>query len=741
MVNAQDFTPSTSSDSGLTPNVNVGTPDVHSIEGSLKDMHVNGGELESFESQMLALHKASAEGDVNGVRAVLSKNLNVLESINPQTGLTAMLCAIYGGQHATVRELAMAGAYPPPPTVTNDPSILAILYPPPPPPPQHQMQPPPPQHHHAQHISRGAPFSPSGGRPSFGAQQQSGGSPEESGKVNLPPAEVSRNIPCRNYPNCRYGDACAFHHPGPVANGAAAGAANGGAFYPTPFASEFVPMGPPGAAGAGMFYPGMAPSFPQHAGFAGHHFPGNGNGAPNGGAGGHRRRPSEVPAAVQQQSQAPAPIAEEGSTDVAVAAEEQQGEAKPAGDEQQQQSSTDAEAQTGNSGVVDGQQQAQTSATQPPAPRGAAAAAANGFPPVRHHKKMSFSGAKNGGPWLGPMAANARAAVLGTWINGHPPPCAFFQQNKCRNGEMCKFPHILPDGTDCRHPDVISGAVPPVSHSGPGGRVPRARLSMSANGQFERLPHHAALKGSQAHAQAQAAAAAAARANAASQQNGSPAPVTGETAKDGKAEGAAAAAAAAPTPSDAKKPAPAAIVAPAATRGQSASRSAPNTRSASPAQHNNGFRPERVNGHHQAKRIPNGPQAQGGRSSSPKQRIPSADDFPALAGSTGSLSSSAVLKPIQDGKTAAQVLSAPAPPKPVPTKAESSSAESGELVRVRSNESNANVTTVSEDDAVLVSHTPVSTEAKSAPRAPISFAAAIANSKAPESTATVALQA
>lgn len=55
-----------------------------------------------------------------------------------------------------------------------------------------------------------------------------------------------------------------------------------------------------------------------------------------------------------------------------------------------------------------------------------------------------------------------------------------------------------------------------------------------------------------------------------------------------------------------------------------------------------------------------------------KQKLPSADDFPALAGSTGSLTDSGVIvKPGPYGnKTAAQVLSAPAPPKPISTETE-----------------------------------------------------------------------
>ncbi|KAH8920405.1 hypothetical protein BT69DRAFT_412233 [Atractiella rhizophila] len=33
---------------------------------------------------------------------------------------------------------------------------------------------------------------------------------------------------------------------------------------------------------------------------------------------------------------------------------------------------------------------------------------------------------------------------------GARPPCAFFEANRCRNGDECMFPHFLPDGRDAR---------------------------------------------------------------------------------------------------------------------------------------------------------------------------------------------------------------------------------------------------------------------------------------------------
>ena len=63
--------------------------------------------------------------------------------------------------------------------------------------------------------------------------------------------------------------------------------------------------------------------------------------------------------------------------------------------------------------------------------------------PFGHNKKLSLSGASH--PW----GQGRGAAGGGSWKDGNPPPCAFFSQSKCRNGEFCKFPHLDAEGNDC----------------------------------------------------------------------------------------------------------------------------------------------------------------------------------------------------------------------------------------------------------------------------------------------------
>lgn len=65
--------------------------------------------FQAQQERMKALHKNCAEGDVLGVRGILSGSLELLESIDPATGLTPMLQAIYANQVEVVKELMMAG--------------------------------------------------------------------------------------------------------------------------------------------------------------------------------------------------------------------------------------------------------------------------------------------------------------------------------------------------------------------------------------------------------------------------------------------------------------------------------------------------------------------------------------------------------------------------------------------------------------------------------------------------------
>jgi hypothetical protein len=300
--------------------------------------------------------------------------------------------------------------------------------------------------------------------------------------------------------------------------------------------------------------------------------------------------------------------------------------------------------------------------------------------PFGHGKKPSFSGGPR--PW-GRASVPAGAGSLGTWKDGNPPPCAFFSQGKCRNGEFCKFPHLDAEGNDCRHPDVVRGILPPLPSL---SRQPRA-MRMGANfGPFDPAFRHQQLM---AFVQQRGVA----QPNA--EGEGEVSPTIDEDVVPADVEAPSAVPAeATPNATDSTSetsdrptqthtlPAsvpPKPIVVPVPPVIRSASQpgvqrvhaNGISSRSHSPAPSNVSFH---GNGHPRrgGSRAPfNGPGPHGSRSSSAgteiakalPQRVPGADEFPALGGLTEKKDA-----PVANGKTAAQVLSEPAPPKPVTVK-------------------------------------------------------------------------
>jgi hypothetical protein len=335
-----------------------------------------------------------------------------------------------------------------------------------------------------------------------------------------------------------------------------------------------------------------------------------------------------------------------------------------------------------------------------------------------HGKKPSFSGgprpfaprASIGGPGAG---IGGSGANLGAWKDGVPPPCAFFVQGKCRNGELCKFPHLDEQGNDCewfpadvimmpncsrllgRHPDVIRGIIPPLPSLARQPRGMRMGMGMGPGGNFGSFdPSFRAQQQQQQllFIQQQRQAAAQAHQNGIeevtpSAETATATPVNGSPEKPTLPSSVPAKPTAAPTNPAAPLPA---IVRSASQPG--IARVHANgyiSRSHSPAPSNVSFHgnghPRRagsrvpfpnggVNGHVNGNGDVNGNAS--GRSASTErhatgrppqpQRVPRADEFPALGGAPTSPNGAQQV----NGKTAAQVLSAPAPVKVTPAKAE-----------------------------------------------------------------------
>ncbi|WVW84725.1 hypothetical protein I302_106760 [Kwoniella bestiolae CBS 10118] len=778
-----------------------------------QDEQLVTGEMDGLESQMSSatigeLHAACAEGRLEDVRAVLSRGLEGLESLDVNTGCTPIVLAIRENHHDVVRELLSAGAIVPPPGLTNDPLMLSILclqpmYGIPPQfmgmPPQDFYQQPGfyPAEAQQQH-QRGMfmplpPSGPAGPRKDGVTSSPNGGNPN-----NLPPAEVSKTIPCRNFPNCKYGNSCVFFHPRhqpffPSAHGPAPIGPNG----------SFIPQGYENG------YPAPYPPVP------GPYFIPNPN------------NQAFVPNQVDQQQQLPASdIPQESQQPSDIQHDQQQ---------QQQQHVPSAIAPV----FVPGFQPSGDMMSPPPPPAGqfgmsplspsmlgsslpsippaeaffaAASPPPTGFmpplPPVAmngpvaaharrqsfnqqqfgmpgkpfgHGKKPSFSG---GAPkWMGRPPAPNGAAKLGSWKDGNPPPCAFYNQGNCRNGEFCKFPHLDAEGNDCRHPDVIRGVLPPVpSFSG----RPRGMRMMGGPGfngpvdpSFRQQQHQQQIQFLQhqrmAAAQAQQGINASASAPSAAQSTDDKAEsapieksdsadvpsvtVDGESTSPASAEESAKALPAKPVMPN--------IIRSASQPGVQRVHVNGNTsRSHSPAPSNVSFHgnghprragsrvPPQMNMNGHTNFVNGGARNDKKGPSTPLQRVPQAHEFPAL-GLGSSTPTSEKKEASWGGKTAAQVLSAPAPPKPeTPVEVKVTEPEGEGSDSEKSGKAGSiTMDSDSESDAVIISTKPstaaqsgTATPAVTAPelkKAPISFASAVGAAGLPTGleSAPVALKA
>ena len=545
--------------------------------------------------------------------------------IDMNTGCTPIVLAIRGNFPEVVRELLSAGAIVPPPGVTNDPAMLSLLY------PQPIYGHGPPQFMHPQHMV--PEFYPQQG---FYDPRQA----QQAQQANLPPAEVAKTIPCRNYPNCKYGSACVFLHPRAP-------------FYP--------PGGPQfGYDGYQSFQPmpyfnpqanGFQPQ-PQHEGESQPQF--------------QDMAPQDNDAQSQSQPQpqfnvndqhslsgAPAPFVPFNMTSPPPA---QFGLSPMSPSMMPMPMSPHDAAQFFAQSPPNGMM-------PPPSGFNPRRLSVNGFQKPFHGKKPSFSGGPR--PWAG----TRNPAGAGGWKDGTPPPCAFFAQAKCRNGEFCKFPHLDAEGNDMRHPDVVRGVLAPApslakvqrpvrqSMGGFGFDPSRQFVPRAMNEESQQSTPVEAIPESESAPVTESSAAAevpSTEAQESTEQVEAP-----KTAQPTQVNGNAAISRSASQPG--------------VQRFQHQQNGFhAHSRAQSPAFHANGNANGNGNGNQRRAGRPfpaaQQGQGQGVRSVSAggganKQRIPNADEFPALGGMSGSTSPQE--KSVSAfSKTAAQVLSAPAPPKP-----------------------------------------------------------------------------
>lgn len=294
--------------------------------------------------------------------------------------------------------------------------------------------------------------------------------PKDSSSGSLPPPEVAKLIPCRFFPNCRYAEKCIFAHPVAMP----ASASNAGPVSPgqAPIFYQSHAYGYPAYGPPQHFY-SMAPPMPiqyTHAGVPMPvHMPPPPHMAPSPHSGeqsdayNHFARQSFAPSHVQE-SEAEAVNAEVSQETAAEVVDA----AAPA-DTDADQSTPAAESTT-------------TTAAAEPAKLSAPASSTNttSFSAFMAHHAAPFQpgpGAQNGvsvgadGSILtgsqtfprGTKSARRGGASMGGSFSSRSefskrsterPACHFFARSACKHGEDCRFPHILPDGTDMRGPNA-----------------------------------------------------------------------------------------------------------------------------------------------------------------------------------------------------------------------------------------------------------------------------------------------
>ncbi|KDR85400.1 hypothetical protein GALMADRAFT_357277 [Galerina marginata CBS 339.88] len=185
------------------------------------------------------LWKACSDGDLQKVLEFLNEPSAVDIELKDHTGATPLIEAVRNGYVDIVRVLLENGADPSnsssqgrPDTYTSDPTILDLLQNKTTPPggvPPHQAvytnggqedhekrfyAPPPPPDAYTYYPSINPSLStvnePGVYYPPSQPQPPMDGT---NGMGNLPPPEVARLIPCRYFPACRYGAQCMFAHP------------------------------------------------------------------------------------------------------------------------------------------------------------------------------------------------------------------------------------------------------------------------------------------------------------------------------------------------------------------------------------------------------------------------------------------------------------------------------------------------------------------------------------------------
>ncbi|TDL28227.1 hypothetical protein BD410DRAFT_894310 [Rickenella mellea] len=440
------------------------------------------------------LWKASAEGNVLKVHELLQDASPVDIEIKDHTGVTPLIQAVRNGHREVVRILLERGADPSnasshgtPDQYTSDPTILEVLKSareknPPhdatsPTYPQHDVYsqeqngdpskgyyaPPPGAYVYYPSIHPNAPMMPDGTVPYYAApppppsaSQPSQSPAEAGGPGNLPPPEIARLIPCRYFPACRYGPSCMFAHPqapyyqGPLPPPAQFPVSYDPVTQPT-YGYYTIPPAPYAPNGISAHGTPMSPPPP------GSHHPAPTPPITHGRSASELMSPAQVPFSPSGGPPPPLPYgitspmspsyAQPGQIPIPVGIaplpplHHQHGPQQP----NQMVYSPSAVATHGPPSPV--VQRRDSNAAYPQAlqsPRRPADANMPQSPQSRPQAEGYLPLNPNGHR---DAATNARRGTGRRYpVNYHrKPPCLFFPTGRCRNGDDCRFPHVMPD--------------------------------------------------------------------------------------------------------------------------------------------------------------------------------------------------------------------------------------------------------------------------------------------------------
>ncbi|RDB29633.1 hypothetical protein Hypma_015741 [Hypsizygus marmoreus] len=426
------------------------------------------------------LWKASSEGNLESVEELLKDATSVDMEIKDHTGSTPLIEAIKNGHVEVVRVLLDKGADPNngssqgrPEDYTSEPSILELLHHAQStatssgipshepiyahetnddPEKQYTYGPSPPVSYPYYPSINSAPPPPESGvyYPSPQPPQAAGENPGAGGIGNLPPPEIARFIPCRYFPACRYGASCLFAHPQtPYYQGTMPPPAQ----YVAPYDPMNVQPYPTN------YYP--PPSFQPPTAL--HHM--SPLSPPPGPHPGHGRSPSEVvlpvqppfspngiPPSVPYGPMSPSAYPHPGQVPIPMSISPLPPLQHPSAVSAQPPSNMYNTVPAPAPPFVQHDGTSPYSMVQPHNPSignqemngdiKVAHSQPDGSGPINHHPN-GLNHNRRGGPRRGSFG-------------GRKPPCLFYPAGRCKNGDDCRFPHVLSDGSG-NHTSYFSG--------------------------------------------------------------------------------------------------------------------------------------------------------------------------------------------------------------------------------------------------------------------------------------------